>query len=79
MTFSNHFFLLLWSLSIIVISVHALNKEQDCKCRISVDNRIVGGKEAPTENYPWQVSLGILPPRANCKYFFSKTHKMLYF
>lgn len=40
-------------------TVHALNRTRDCHCRIDANNRIVGGKVASDQSFPWQASLGV--------------------
>lgn len=36
---------------------YALDKQRDCKCRLNVGSRIVGGRKAANNKYPWFVSM----------------------
>jgi len=40
--------------------ISCLDKAKDCRCQTSNINRIIGGHVAPTQNYPWHGSLGLL-------------------
>lgn len=42
------------------LSVFALDKSY-CKCRSKVSSRIIGGRIAKQNAFPWQISLGVLP------------------
>lgn len=42
---------------LIVNDVQSLNKLEDCQCRISVQSRIIGGRIAKPQSYPWIVSI----------------------
>lgn len=41
----------------------SLDKSKDCKCRIKVNERIVGGKISGELDYPWMVSINLRDDR----------------
>lgn len=56
---SNSFFLTVLISLILAGSITALDKEDDCQCRILPQSRIIGGKLAHHTAYPWQVIVAI--------------------
>ena len=40
-----------------VVSIDALNKQQDCKCRSQTSRRIVGGSVVNQALHPWYANL----------------------
>lgn len=57
--FRKTFLLSLILLVTFAVLVNCLNKQRDCKCKLNVNSRIVGGRKATNNKYPWYASLSI--------------------
>lgn len=60
------YYLLFLNLNLIL----SLN-QNDCKCRLKTNSKIVGGHTAAYAKYPWMASIGYFPTST----FFNKTIK----
>jgi hypothetical protein len=53
----------LWCITFIcAISVSQSLRPSDCKCRLTSNEKIIGGHTAPRNKYPWHVGLSMTGP-----------------